>query len=265
MHRRSGAGDPPLSSAAVRTLVLQVALLAGVLFAPSTARSQTLSYGVDRPRAVQSMSFAYQMVDFRYDGTGAPEPSFEYEGPAYGVFYTRPNFAASLVYGKSTESSDADMRLLDASLTTWGELRLTSGGAGAVYVPIALHTDYRRVAPRGLEDSIIGSFNITVIGLGAGLGGTLDIGERVRLLARATPVIGLALRAFGDSAGSSRLVDAAAHLHVMQILDRFGLSAGYAFRSQVWNVGSSELLSETQDDLLDYAGRQHVVTLGFNW
>lgn len=242
-----------------------VCLLAWLVGVSGSARAQTFSYGADRPHPVQSLSFVYQPVVFTYDGTGTPEPSFEYEGDAYGAYYTRPNVAASVAYGKSTESSGSDMRLLDASITTWGEIGLSSSSSGRLYVPIALHTDYRRVAPRGLESSIIGSFNVTVLGIGAGLGYTVDLAERVRVLARATPIIGLALRAFGDSAGNSRMLDAAIHLHVLRILNKFGLSAGYAFRSQVWNVSGSELLSERQVDLLDYSGGHHLLTLGFNW
>lgn len=240
-----------------------LALIPG-LFA-GEAHAQMFSYGFDRPRAIQSVSFAYQIIDFSHRGDEAPEPSFEYDGPAFGLHYTRPNLTAGVAYG--ADGSDRDMRILTASILTWGELFL--GGSGrrqsGFYVPIAIHTDYRRVAPRGSENSVVDAFNVTVLGLGIGAGYASQFGKTVHLQARAIPAIGLALRAFGDATGSSRLIDTDLRLHVVDLIGNAGVSLGYGFRTQVWNVGSSDLLQELENDLFDYGGSAHVFTIGVSW
>ncbi|MEX0747949.1 MAG: hypothetical protein WED81_06025 [Rhodothermales bacterium] len=229
----------------------------------SDAAAQMFSYDRERPRPVQSISFGYTVVAFHFNGSGIPNPSFEYDGPIYGAVYTRPNMVATLGYG--ADDSDRDLRLLDASITTWGEIRLSDSRRGRLYVPIGLHTNYRRVAPRGEEDSLVDSFNITVLGLGSGIGYHLYIGDALVVSFRAMPIIGLALRAFGDSAGSSRLLDASVHVHRPKVIGRFGFSAGYGFRTQVWNVGASSLVPQGSDDVFDYAGNHHVLMIGVNW
>ena len=225
------------------------------------------SYDVDRPEAVQSLSFGYHLIDFSHDGDAAPGQTFEYSGPAYGALYTRPNVRASIAYGWKPDDSARDLRLLDAAIMTWGDLWLggMGGGLSSFSVPIAIHTNYRRVAPEGSEDSLVDAFNVTVLGFGAGLSYTQGLGEKVRLRARALPGIGLALRTFGDSAGSSYMIDTVVNIHAIRLIDRFGLSSSYRFRAQVWNVGASELLGEDVDDLFDYSGTEHVVSLGINW
>lgn len=246
-------------------LTAVLAMLLAIVPAPE-AHAQMFSYGGDRPRSVQSLSFAYKIVDFNFDGEASAQQTFEFAGPAFGVYYTRPNVTASITYGPDAEDSDRDLRLLDAAIMTWGELVLTGSPASTrLFIPIAIHTNYRRVAPRGSENSIIDSFNLTVLGLGVGLGYSADVRESIRVEARAIPVIGLALRAFGDSAGSSYLFDTDLRIHFMELLGRIGLTAGYGFRTQVWNVDGSDLLLGAQDDLLDYSGGQHVFTVGLNW
>ena len=229
----------------------------------SESNGQMFSYGVNRPQAVQSVSFSYTLVDFSYNRSGIPEPSFEFEAPIYGIVYTRPNVVASLGYG--ADDTARDLRLLEASIFTWGEFRLAESARGRLYLPIVLHTNYRRVAPRGEEDSLVDAFNITVLGLGSGLGYHHRFGDALLVHLRAFPVIGLALRAFGDSAGSSRLIDGGLHLHAPRLVGKFGVTAGYGFRAQVWNIGESSLVPQNRDDIFDYAGSQHVLQLGINW
>lgn len=246
-----------------RTVVALVVVVA----VHGEVRGQMFSYDVDRPEAVQSLSFGYHIVDFSHDGDAAPEETFEYSGPAYGALYTRPNVRASIAYGSDSGSPTRDLRLLDATIMTWGDLWLggMQGGPTGFSVPIAIHTNYRRVAPRGSEDSLVDAFNVTVLGLGAGLSYTAGFAGKVQLRARALPGIGLALRSFGDSAGSAYLLDSVLDIHTIRLVSRFGLSASYRFRAQVWNVGASELLGEQLDDLFDYSGTKHVISLGINW
>lgn len=269
-------GTPPSSSSSCRenarafsasALRLRCALIGAfiVFFAclpDGNAAAQMFSYNPDRVRAVQSVSFGYTSVDFQFSGDGTPDPSFEFAGPIYGAVYSRPNFHVAFGYGAQ---DDEDLRMLDASLTTWGEFRVLGSALTRLYIPIALHSSYRRVAPEGEEDSLVDAFNITVLGLGTGLGFAAQTAGGVQIEGRATPIIGLALRAFGDSAGSSRLIDTHVQVHAPGLAGRFGVSAGYGFRAQVWSISASSLFPVTQDDLFDYAGSAHSLSVGINW
>lgn len=228
------------------------------------AQAQMFSYAVDRPQAVQSLSFIYQIIDFRYAGGGDPPIRFDFEAPAYGVLYTRPNLRAAVSYGRDSRANEPHVTLLQAAITTWGDLWLGARASG-LSVPIGIMSNYRRVVPEGSEDSLVDAFNVTVLGLGAGLSYAADLGDRLRLAVRAMPGIGLAVRAFGDSAGSSYLLDGAVDLHSIQIAGRFGISASYGYRVQVWNLAASDLLLEQTGDLLDYGGSEHTVGIGVNW
>lgn len=249
-------------------------MLLGLLLlpAPQAASAQMFTYGMREDGPTQSLSAAYTLIDFSYNGDAEPSALFAFSEPVYGVAYTRPNFHATFAYGTqppAAGSLDArEMRLLDASLTTWGELNLMPGAVaegGRLFVPIAIHSNYRRVSPEGSENSLADAFNVTVLGLGVGAGFEGRFGDRVVLEARALPVIGLALRQFNDSAGSARLLDTDVQLHLGRLIDRFGLSVGYGFRTQVWNVSASELLAEADEDFFDYRGRQHTFRVGVNW
>lgn len=261
MSKRRRVGPAPVrfsSRAAIG--VIGLCFLAGM-----PVRAQMFSYDVDRPKAVQSLSFGYHVIDFRHDGDSDPAVRFDYSAPAYGVRYTRPNVQASLAYGREERTGERELRFLQAWIMTWGDVWLGSARGTGFSVPIALLTNYRRVAPEGSEDSLVDAFNITVLGLGSGLSYRASLGSAVRFGARLLPAIGLALRTFGDSAGSSYLLDGQFHLHTLRLVDRFGISASYGFRTQAWNVGASELLGEELDDVFDYSGTEHVVTLGVNW
>ena len=264
--RRFAKGDQRVRARAKGIARGAVLVLAATVWSRPAA-AQMFSYDVDRPQAVQSLSIGYHVIDFRHDGDSDPSVRFDYGAPAYGVVYTRPNVRASLSYGRESRQGGADLRLLQAAIMTWGDLwRGGRRGADSGFsVPIALLTNYRRVAPEGSEDSLVDAFNVTVLGIGAGLSFAAPMGKKLRLAARAVPGIGLALRAFGDSAGSSYLLDGVLQLDSLRLIERFGLSASYGFRAQAWNVGASELIGEELDDLFDYSGTEHVISIGFNW
>lgn len=256
-----------------RCFLLRCGLLlavASIVIPPEAARAQQFSAGNDDGAPVQALSFGITAVDFRYDGRGTPRTSFAFEGPAYGVVYTRPNLHLALAFGaqagRDAGGDPRTLRLVDAALTTWGAfLQPRRKAATRFYVPVALHTGYRRVSPEGEENSLTESFNTTVVGLGAGVGLAQRLGRQGRLAARATPIVGLATRAFGDGVGTSYLLDGDVQLDLGPVARRYGLTLGYGFRYQVWNGGKSGLLGEVTRDLFDYRGLQHSFRAGIGW
>ncbi len=230
------------------------------------AHAQLFSYGRVAQQRAGVLSIVWQTVDFQPDTNGPTEGAPMFIGPAYGIMYARANISATVTYGPESSTADHSTRLLDVSLATWS--RLFSIGASEtsrLYLPLTLQTNYRRVAPKGQADSPFGSFQVTVIALGAGLGGSTERGKNVRLEARAAPALGVALRSFGGSTGMAWLVDTGARVHIREVFGRFGLSAGYGFRTQSWRVGEANLILEPGQTRHDYLGSRHMIALGLNW
>lgn len=239
---------------------------------PPAASAQMFSYNVGQDRPVQSLSVGYTFVDFSFAGEGEPTPSFEFSEPFLSAVYTRPAFVISLGFGTQAPANPSednrDLRMLDLSLTTWGALTLLQSeepGQSRIFLPIAIHSSYRRVAPKGEEDSLLESFNLTVLGLGTGLGYNGKIGKKAVLEARATPIIGLVIRSFGDTRGLSTLFEGDLQFHFGPWVKNLGFSIGYGLKAQSWNISASDLIPSSRDDLFDYNNLQHTFRVGVNW
>ena len=215
----------------------------------------------------QALGVGVFLIDFEFDGEGEPIFSFDYAAPAYGVIYTRQNLVATAAYGVQDADGDAPgVSLLDVSLSTWGALYPASlqGERTRVSVPIILLSNYRRVAPRDSDD-FTDAFSVTVLGLGVGLGLEQRLAPRLRLDARANPVLGLATSALTDALGSAQLLEADLQFHLADAFGRLGLMLGYNGRLQIWNVNASDLFPDVTDDLFDYRGHQHLFRLGLSF
>lgn len=247
-----------------------VALLAAFLgFAP-VAHAQLFSYDREAPRPTQSLNALVAPVDFNFSGGGAPVDRFDYDDVVYGLLYTRPGLHVSVLFGRHLPEDAPEeerLQLIDAAFFTWAEIGLSrsvSGGENRVFIPVVLHSSHRRVAIADEADTAIDAFSVTMLGIGTGIGANAQYGK-VQIVARATPIIGIASRSFGDATGSSTLFDADLMMHFGPLVGRFGLSVGYGFRSQRWNVGSSDLLQDVDEDVFDYAGSLHSLRAGISF
>lgn len=230
--------------------------------------AQLFSASSDRFRSVQSLTVGYSDVSFAFDGATRPAFTFDFEDAAYGLVYTQPHLHASFARGTS-RAQGRDLTLVDAVIATWGsiQLRPVSTSRRRVSVPVMLHTSFRRVATEQEQagDVLEDDFNVTVIGLGTGLGLQRQWGMWGALEARGTPVIGLAARALDDALGHAWIIDVDVQFHLLSLRGRYGLTVGYGFRDQTWNVRVSDLFPDVAKDLFDYRGRQHTLRAGLNW
>lgn len=252
-------------------LLLQVVCLLtlSVVFSlPQQATAQGFSFGRDQ-LAVQSVTAGVYLVDFQFNGNAEPTFLFNFNEPAYGLVFTRHNLMATFAFGtQQANENQESLQLLDASLAAWGQLRLLSLGSDdrtRLFLPIMFYSHYRRVAPRGNDDALVDAFRVTVLGLGTGLGLVHPVSNRALFEARATPVFGLATTSVADALGTSYLIDVDAQVHLVELFGKMGLSLGYNFRSQVWNVNASDLFPDVTDELFDYRGHHHLFRLGLNW
>lgn len=257
-----------------RRVLVGVGLVLLIVLVPETGRAQLFSFEAERARPVQALAAGYFLNDFTYDGDDPPAFTFNFGEPAVGLVYTRPRFfvtagiggqEAGTQPGEVVAADTVDLRLVDLSLSTWAEIQVLPDWTGRtrLIVPIVLHTNYRRVAPQG-DNTLLETFDVTVLGLGTGLGLSRSLGGSL-IEARAHPILGLATTSLGDALGSARLLDAQVQWHSPPLFGRFGLSLGYAYRTQVWNVDASDLFEELTGDLFDYRGQMHLLWAGVNW
>lgn len=238
--------------------MLTLVVLAGLL--ARTAPAQ-ISYG-GGPESYQSVAGAYVAVDFTFDGGDLPESSFEFVEPAWGVVYTRPGFAFSAARGVQKSGDDDDLKLIDALLIGYGAFRpfRSESRSLEVLVPVSLSSGYRKVS-RDSEEAVIQAFEFTTLSIGAGLGLSHST-EHTNLLVRAMPFYGLATRSIGNDTGSTATFDADVELGIGPFTDRLGITLGYGFRWQKWNLKASALFEGISNESFDYSGTMHTARIG---
>lgn len=230
--------------------------------------AQPFYFGNDRPRTTTAVTFGISAVDFQFDGETAPARLLNFKGPAYGVTYSRSNIFGSVAFGRqnSSDSTESDLSLVDVTLALWGELFFSEAATTAdhrAFVPIQLFTNYRRVQESGV--ALLEEFNITTLGLGAGVGYYGAFGENALFELRSVPVIGYAVQSFGDSSGLAWLWETDVQLHLASVFNNIGLSFGYHVRLMSWNVNASGAFVNIAEDLYDYRDVKHTFSLGINW
>lgn len=238
------------------------------LAAAPGADAQMFSYSEESTRALRAVTAGYQTVGFEYAGSEQQVESFDFQAPAYTLTLTQPNLLVAVAFGDQAADPSRGLRqlkLVDANLFFWGSFLSWNGSGHSFFLPLIAHTGYRRVDEQRTGTPALDAFSINTIGLGTGLGYRGQWSSSVHAELRATPIGGLALRNFEGSVGSVRLVDVDAQLHFPRLFGRFGVTAGYNFRIQNWNVDASELFTDLTDDLFDYRNRQHVLRVGINW
>lgn len=250
------------------TRLFSAGLLA-LLLLPCTASAQMFSYEPSGSRSLTSLSFGFTPVSFSYTGTGAPEPRLDFDAPAYSIRFGQRNFDFSIAYGRQTDPvvpGQPDLKLFDVSVFGGFALPILRRSSVQLFIPIALHSGYR-VVGQDLRDGLTNElFNFTVFGLGTGLGvGGSLLEERVQFDLRATPAIGLALRSFEGLAGDATLFRAGAEVDIRELFGNLGLTLGYQYRGQTWNIDASELSPTLTDDVFDYKSIGHTFMVGVNW
>lgn len=246
--------------------------LAALVLLPCAAVSQPFYFGNENPRESTAILATYSAVDFSFDGNTAPETVLNFSAPTYGLAFSRGNVYASFAWGQDQimDSLQTDLSLLDFSLYAWAEVFFSEKARTAdhrIFAPIMLFTNYRKVTPD--NGGFLQEFNVTTLGLGLGLGYYGALGENVLIELRSTPALGYAAQSFGESSGIARMIDTDIQVHIGSVLKRFGISIGYAYRIQIWDlkatINPGNILGNLSSDLYDYRDTRHSVSLGVNW
>jgi len=223
------------------------------------------------PQARQSAGITVTVPDFSPQGASCAvdEPQggceqfldFTFDHPILGLFYSRPGIQLFIGRGQQGGNGDVgDLELLDTSINVYGAARPFSGDRERplrFVLPYGLHSAYRRISAGGGSVST-DQFEATVIAIGAGAG-LMKVEGRTQFNARVMPHFGLASQSLGFGNGTTTLVDADAEITFGPLKGRIGISIGYAFRWQKWNM-SGDFVAKRK-----FEGLQHGLRLGVFW
>jgi hypothetical protein len=223
------------------------------------------------PAVRQSAGLTLAMPSFRPTSQSCAIPDqeggctefadFTFDNPIVGLFYSRQGIQLFIGRGVQGDVSNVgDLEFLETVIDVYGAARPFQGGSDAAlefYLPFGLHSDYRRVSSQ-TAGSTADQFEATTIAIGGGAG-LMSRRGHTRFSFRVMPHIGLASRSLGFGNGTTALLDSDAELTFGPIRGRFGLSFGYQFRWQRWNMESDFVASR------DYEATQHVFRMGIFW
>jgi hypothetical protein len=186
---------------------------------------------------------------------------FRFDNPILGLFYSRPGI--QLFIGRGVQGdvpTVGDLEFLETVINVYGAARPFENERSAsveFFLPFGLHSDYRRVSSQ-YQGSTSDQFEATTIAIGGGVG-LVGRQGRIRFSLRVRPHIGLASRSLGFGNGTTTLLDSDAEMTLGPISGRFGLSLGYQFRWQRWNMESDFIGSR------DFEATQHGFRVGIFW
>ena len=246
-----------------------VLLLLCAAFIPCAVLSQPFYFGNENPRKTTAITASFSLVDFEFNGETAPPTLLDFSEPAYGLTFSRSNFFASVMWGtqNASDSTQTDLSFVDFSLFAWSEIFFSPEARSAekrFFVPIVLFSNFRRVGPRSNSGSL-DEFNIATLGLGLGVGYYGKLSDTFTLELRSTPGLGYAAQSFGESSGISKMIDTDFQVHFDSVFNSIGLSFGYSFRIQDWDIRATSIFGSVSRDLYDYKSVSHSLSLGVNF
>lgn len=234
-----------------------------LLGVPSVKAQFSYGGGSESARAAGPM---ISIVDFSFQPGNAPDVSFSFEDPGYGVFYRREGFLGHVFRGTSMDRDGSELVLVEGSVDAWGALRFTQNDANAtldLYFPIGFHGDYRKVTKA--SDEVDGAvFEVSVAALGVGLGLDMPIGSGAFSM-RSKPFFGIASRAFGTETGTSAGLSIDVDWALPEISSRVGAYVGWGYRWQRWLMSASSVFAEAGSDNIEYRSRSHVIMMGLTF
>ncbi len=251
-----------------------------LLVLPVEASAQMFSYGPDRPRAVQAVTFVYSPVSFNYNGDTPQADRYDFDSPAYGLRFARSGFDFTILYGKQGEGTlstpefssqsqvsveQTKLNYVAADLVLNGSFGLARRDENILFLPIGLYSGYRVVGENFRGNATGNEFNFTAIALGAGLGFSGELGSSFEVTGQALPSIGFASRSVQGLAGSVRTFYATIDGHLKEVFRNYGLSFGYAFTGQDWRINSDEFIEQVDDEVFDYTSSMHTFRIGVNF
>ena len=227
-----------------------LALLAGLICMEVVAQE----ISSDGSQRIPGISFG--VIRHSYVGMESSQGAFDFEGIGYGISYVGPQIRGSALYARSSGGS----RLIDLSamVLLFPQFARVERSRTSIAMPLGALGAWRRTDPNSDADPL----TTNAILLGAGVTLSHSFHSRFQAELRVMPFAGITGSEITDAVGFSWAIDSEARLDFEEVFSNLGLSVGYSFRYQLWNINGSGVFSEAVDELYDYAGLAHTMFLG---
>lgn len=240
-------------------------LLLLVLMLPVTEAVAQFNYG-GGSRSARSAGPMLALVDFSFEPSQAPDASFSFSNPAYGLFYSRQGFAFRMMRGSEDLADGTELVLVEGQMQAFGALRPFANQDDAsidLFFPVGIHGDFRRVRKSGGDvDGTV--FEVTVMAATTGIGLTAPVGKS-DLSIRSMPFFGVASRSFGNDTGTSAGFSADVEWASPDLRGRFGFYAGWSYRWQRWLLNAATVIATPESQNVEYRGSMHAIQVGLTF
>ncbi|GEM_PF-4441278 len=230
----------------------------GVVLLPSWGWGQPLFSLAPSLETPFSLGGGYYALHFQPDEGSTSELS--YTAAAYGIYYARSDLEASLVYGPSTRRSGYH-RLLDAAFLVHYPLVLWHTDRVQWSIPLGLEVRYRAVNKQAEQAEP--AFQAMSFLIAAGPALRARVGN-LQVEGKATYALGISSRPFSNQTGRASRAGVHVRLHLRDLFSSYGLTLGYGYSIQEWNIASS-VFSRERATRWHYRDAMQIVTLGVNW
>ncbi len=212
------------------------------------------NWSSDRGRQGGGLSIG--IIDHAYAGSQTTGELYDYQGVGFGLSYLGRQVRASLLFASSAEPRT----FLDISAVGWlapsfARIKRENTSLSA---PLAVLAAWRRTS----AEKNVAPLGASALLFGAGGEWVQSIGDRAGLELRAIPLIGITGSQIADAVGLSWAVDTEARFFIAEVFSRFGLTLGYTFRYQLWNINGSRAFADSVDEVYDYDSRVHALSAG---
>jgi hypothetical protein len=236
--------------------------------------AQTMPLTPLRPPPERSLTFFYRPIDLHYAQGGTPTVSLDYHSAVMGGRITfagwRETGSLTVAYGTQSRGSDstsADLSLLDVELAAWSSRRLLGRrGVQLVFSP-AIILGYRRF---GISHAPADVDPVSVFhgAIGPGLGLLARLSPRLVFRARTAPLIGISLMQSESRFGppANLLWESDAGVQLERVLGGgLGLTVGGSLRVQRLWLPAGKLFTPSTKKPRRYDSTEPAVRVGITW
>ncbi len=233
----------------------------GVVLIPLDVWGQPLFSWAAPLRVPVSLSGNFYLLHFHpLEGSTG---NVRFMAPAYGLTYARPDFEARVLYGPATRRSE-EHRLFEGAFLMHSPVTLFRDDRVWWSVLLGLQGAYRSVRDQsGRADAPL-AFQAVSLLVEAGPALLAHVGNW-QFEGKATYALGISSRPFSSQTGKAAHIEAGFRLHVRDVILPYGLTIGYAYRVQEWDITPSVFASPRERKAWRYRDRMQVISLGINW
>lgn len=235
-----------------------LSILIPLLILPSIAMTQMFSIedAEERSgRSTSSISVGPDFIDMSFRGNDDEAVQYNWNDAVYRIRLEIPGVNAYVGYNSSIGDADT-LTYFNAGANLQAGTPLITNSSYGIIIPLQIITDYVKVESTDSAQPEMDHFRQSSLAAGLGIGFYYQFQNTIRLEVEAVPKIGFTVSAFGSDAGQIRGVSGRVRFKIDEIINRYGLVAGFDYVLRSYSGG---------DDLIDHniSSNNFVVGISF--